>query len=177
MKIKRVYNGFIKIDQVNFTNTKGDLVAYECARRPNSVGCLLVDRQKKVFTLIKQSRVPVVLDGREPQFEVVAGLVDYGENAIEAIIREVREETGYVLDESHVHLISSYYTNIGVSDEEITLFVAFTDEAEQTKTDFDSNEDIQTIEIAIEEVLSRPEDFTMCSKTTLCLMHYSLAFN
>jgi ADP-ribose pyrophosphatase len=77
-----------------------------------------IKRQGHQVILVEQYRPAL---GREV-LEIVAGLVDEGEEPLEAAQRELREETGLEADE-WVEL-GSLYSSPGFTDEKITFFFA-----------------------------------------------------
>lgn len=54
--------------------------------------------------------------------EIPAGKLDPGEKPIDAVARELQEETGYTCD--HIRPVCSFYTSPGFADEIIHLFIA-----------------------------------------------------
>jgi ADP-ribose pyrophosphatase len=115
------------------------------------VAVLPVDLARGCVVLIRQFRLAAHLaNGNGEIVEIVAGRVEAGESAAEAARRECSEEIG-VAPTALVELFS-YLTSPGLTDEEVTFFVADVDssrvperpvtpEAEQIQTlrvDFDA---------------------------------------
>jgi ADP-ribose diphosphatase len=89
-----------------------------------------VTRQKLV--LIRQFRMAAHLaNGQGDLVELVAGRVEAGETLAEAASRECKEETG-VAPTKTVELLT-YLTTPGVTDEEVTMFLAAVDSAQVTE--------------------------------------------
>ena len=57
-------------------------------------------------------------------FEVVAGGIDAGESSEAAAVRELREETGLVVDVDRLIRVASYFPSIGGSSEMVHTFIA-----------------------------------------------------
>ena len=57
-------------------------------------------------------------------FEAPAGIIDPGETAETAAVRELCEETGLIVEESDLERIASYYPSVGGALERITAFFA-----------------------------------------------------
>jgi ADP-ribose pyrophosphatase len=81
-------------------------------------------------------------------FEVMAGNVDPGEPSEAAAVRELKEETGYEPDS--IRLLGSIYPSMGYCTERIDIFYA--DVHEPGETDFDHDENIETVLIIAEEM-------------------------
>ena len=98
-----------------------------------------------------------------------AGMIEKGEEADKAAIRELEEETGY-LAQSIEHLIT-YYPAEGYSDEKIEIYVA--KNMKKTKQHLDPTEDIKVIELPMEEVIEMIDkgEFKTAS-TMIALMYY-----
>lgn len=92
----------------------------------SSVAAILYHVSSGTLYFVKQFRIPTLkqdsaaLVDRGTLVEVVAGRIDKNETAREAIVREVREETGLV--SKHIELIGVFYLSPGISDEKLHLF-------------------------------------------------------
>lgn len=88
-----------------------------------------VDVARQKLTMIRQFRLPAHLaNGRGDLVEFVAGRVEAGETLAEAASRECKEEIG-VAPAKLVELLT-YLSTRGVTDEEITIFLAAVDSAQ-----------------------------------------------
>jgi ADP-ribose pyrophosphatase len=88
-----------------------------------------VDVARQKLTMIRQFRLPAHLaNGRGDLVEFVAGRVEAGETLAEAASRECKEEIG-VAPAKLVELLT-YLSTPGVTDEEITIFLAAVDSAQ-----------------------------------------------
>lgn len=81
-------------------------------------------------------------------FEVMAGNVDADEPSETAAIRELKEETGY--EAKSIRFLSSLYPSVGYCDERIDIYYAEVDE--QGETDFDHDEEIETLHLTEDEM-------------------------
>ncbi|MGN0150283.1 MAG: NUDIX hydrolase, partial [Clostridia bacterium] len=52
--------------------------------------------------------------------EFAAGIIDEAETSVEAAVREVKEETGFIVDE--IKSLGEFYPSFGATDEVIHLF-------------------------------------------------------
>jgi ADP-ribose pyrophosphatase len=88
-----------------------------------------VDVARQKVVLIRQFRLPAHLaNGHGDLVECVAGRVESGETLAQAAARECEEETG-VAPVKVVELLT-YLSTPGVTDEEITIFLAAVDSAQ-----------------------------------------------
>jgi len=114
---------------------------------------LPVDVARGEVVLIRQFRLPAHLaTGRGDMVEIVAGRVEQGEPPEDAACRECQEEIG-VVPAALVKLFS-YLTTPGLTDEEVTVFVAAIDASavpERTET---GGEIIQTLRVPIGAALA-----------------------
>ena len=94
----------------------------EAYDRGNGAAILLYNKLQKTVVLVRQFRVPTYLNGNKDGMliEACAGLLD-DLNPIEAIIKEVREETGYII--SDVQKVMAVYTSPGSVTEILHLFM------------------------------------------------------
>ena len=87
-----------------------------------------IDVARQEIVLIRQFRLPAHLaNGRGDLVEFVAGRVEAGESLIEAARRECTEEIG-IAPEKLVELFT-FLSTPGITDEEVTIFVAAVDAA------------------------------------------------
>lgn len=93
--------------------------------RPDAVAVLIFNADTQEYVFVLQNRYPIVeKNGNEPIYEIPAGLVDPGEEPIEAAKREVLEEVGYKIQDEKIDLIQQYYPGVGYSSERIFLYFA-----------------------------------------------------
>ena len=105
---------------------------------------VIARRRDGEFVFIRQFRK--ALD--RVVFEVMAGNVDPGEEPEAAAIRELKEETGYEADS--IRFLCPLYPSVGYCDERIDVFYA--EVHEPGKTDFDHDEQIETVRVTEEEM-------------------------
>jgi ADP-ribose pyrophosphatase len=132
--------------------------------RGDSVAALLLDRDAGVVHLVRQFRY-VTFDPTKPDepgngwlLELPAGTLEPGESPEACIIREVEEETGFVIDGPR--LIGRFYPSAGALTEKMHLFVAEVSPARRASARADGHygvgdEVIQTVALPIPEFLAR----------------------
>jgi len=124
---KRVFDKFIKIDEVKLKREKfrdnkfEEITRYHIAR-PKAVGVLLENVTSQQIILVEQFRYASLAKptGNGWTLEILAGLIDEGETPLDAACREAVEESGYQINQ--LIPIFTYFTSIGISDEQIYLF-------------------------------------------------------
>jgi ADP-ribose pyrophosphatase len=117
---KRNYDGHFKVDQfvIQHELFSGGLSAEltrEQVSRQNSVAVLPYDPIRDEVVLVEQFRVGAMNDDNPWLIEIIAGLVEDGENYEEVARREAKEEANCILDEIH-HAVSFFPTPGGFSE-------------------------------------------------------------
>lgn len=144
---KTKYEGkFLRMDQVVYEDANGEAHLWEAVQRQGGVQpvtIVAVLHPSERVVLVKQFRPPV----GKLCVEFPAGLVDKGETAEQAALRELREETGYVGVVRHVGVPA--VSSAGMSGEAGTLVRVDVDESlpENMKPvqRLDDNEDIAVL--------------------------------
>lgn len=125
------YQGHFRIDLYRFRHRLHDggwsgEVEREVFERGHAVGLLLYDPRRDAVALIEQFRVGALAAGMKPwQTEVVAGIIENGENAAEVARREAREEAGCEVEE--LLPIYRYLVSPGGTSETCQLYCALVD--------------------------------------------------
>ena len=121
---------FFHLDSYEVEHDKFDggslTIHREHLERGNAVAALLYDKNYDEVLLIEQFRIgPAIRNDNAWLIEVVAGMIDEGEDKEAAIRREALEESGYEPQEL-VHL-GKYYSTPGGSSETIDLYLGYVD--------------------------------------------------
>jgi ADP-ribose pyrophosphatase len=136
---------------------------------------LPVDVARGEVVLIRQFRLPAHLaTGKGDMVEIVAGRVEAGEPAEAAARRECHEEIG-VAPAALVKLFS-YLTTPGLTDEEVTVFVAAVDASAVPERTELGGEIIQTLRVPIGTALAALDDNTIRNGPALMALQW-LAIN
>ena len=102
-------------DKVELPN--GKEASREFIKHPGAVAVVPITEDGKIV-LVKQYRYAI----GKTMLEVPAGKLDYGEHPDQCVLRELKEETGFIAN--NIKRMTSIYTTPGFSDEVIHLYVA-----------------------------------------------------
>lgn len=157
---KIVFDKFFKIEEVKlqhekFSGEMTEIITRLNFERGDSVAAIVYNEDTNKVILVNQFKFPCYDKIGGWITEVVAGIIDEGESAKQAIKREIIEEIGY--SAISVEKIASFFVSPGGTSERIFLFYATVNQ--NTKIDdgggLDSeNEDIKIVEYSPEEILN-----------------------
>lgn len=147
----------------------------EAYDRGNGATVLLYNKAQQTVVLIKQFRLPTLLNGNPGGMliETCAGLLDK-DNPEECIKREIEEETGYKIDE--VTKVMEVYMSPGSVTEILYFFVA------EYHKDLklyegggleEENEDIEVMEIPFTQALEMVKTGKIKDAKTIMLIQYA----
>ncbi|MHA7840261.1 MAG: NUDIX domain-containing protein [Gammaproteobacteria bacterium] len=129
-----VYQGFVQVRDYwvrhkCFAGGWSETVHRECVQRPPAVGVLLYDPHLEKIVLIEQFRIGALDKSDSPWLlELVAGLVETGEEPADVARRETLEEAGlHVKQLKHMY---GYWVTAGASNEWLDLFCGEVDASE-----------------------------------------------
>src|SRR5256885_13246375 len=128
--------------------------------RGNAVAGLLYNKKERTVILTRQFRLASYMNGNSDGelVEACAGLLEKGEDPDEAMIREIKEETGY--DISRIEKVYEAYTSPGALTELIFLYVAEYNKDQKTGNGGgleEEQEELEVLEIPIDEALKMIE--------------------
>ncbi len=124
-----VFQGYFRMDQYQLRHRKYDggwsrPVTREVLERGHAVAVLPYDPMKETVVLIEQFRAGAYAHGDSPwQIEIVAGIIDDGENAEQVARREALEEAGCELDGALLKVMD-YYMSPGAVSEHMQVYCA-----------------------------------------------------
>lgn len=161
---KKILDDFIKIYKAIVThdtfNTSNKITASRLALdRGNAIAVLLYEKDTDSFLFIKQFRYPSARHGHPWSLEIPAGSIDSTETAMQAAIREVKEEIGYEID--HLEFVVEYFPSPGMLSEQINIFYGEVTSKQKTSKGGGSvseKEDIQLIKIPRKEIKNKLEE-------------------
>jgi len=142
---KTVFEGrIIRVEVLDVALPDGRTTTREIVHHGPAVAAI-VRRSDGRFVFIRQFRKAM----ERICFEMMAGNCDPGEESKTSAIRELKEETGYKPDS--IRFLAPIYPSFGYCDERIDIFYAEVGN-EPGKTDFDPDEEIETVLLTEEEM-------------------------
>ena len=175
---KNLYSGFFSLNKYEFIHEKHNgewtsNVEREVFSGAHVSTLLPYDPIKKEIILIQQFRAGVLSRYDENYLlEIVAGIVDEGENPEQTAIRECFEETG--CEVKQIHPVQSYFPAPGSSESYYHLYLgeiqAF--DGERIKGLEKENEDILVKSFKIEEVKQMLKEKKIMNGLTLVALQW-----
>jgi ADP-ribose pyrophosphatase len=141
---KKIYEGRavkLRIDTV--LTSGGRQTTREIVDHADCVAIIAVDAENNIL-LVKQFRKPV----EKELLEIPAGGIDAGEDAKAAVIREMREETGFL--PQRVEQLGGFYSAPGYSTEYLYLYLATDLTPGQLYAE--DTEDIEVVRVPIQQI-------------------------
>ncbi|WP_037375228.1 NUDIX domain-containing protein [Sedimenticola selenatireducens] len=128
---RAAYTGFFELRRLTIVHdrfdggTIGPLVR-EVLHRGDVVAALLYDPSADKVVLVEQYRAGAHVAGVSPWLiDIVAGRIEPGQTPLEAITREITEESGLTPDS--IELIGTYLTAPHLSSEQVYIYCATVD--------------------------------------------------
>ena len=178
---KQTDNRYLNLYELDATFRDGSRAPYYVASRRKSIDALkavthdnhadgvilygVYGEQKDKVVLVRQYRYPI----NDYVYEFPAGLVEPGEDMLEAGVREMFEETG--LNFTPVQTAPGFYTSIGMTDESCGTVFGYCS-GEPSNAHQEGSEDIQVVLADREEcrrILKEENVAIMCA---YMLMHF-----
>ena len=165
---KRLFDDFFKIDEliVRHQRYDGSMSGEErrlVFERGDAVAVLLFDVAARAAMLVEQFRPPTLIARRRDDrantdgwiIELVAGVIDEGETAAQAAVREVFEETGYRI--ANPTPIGRFFSSPGGSDERFFLYFARVGKAQREGNGggIAGEEDIKVLQLGVDDLFDR----------------------
>lgn len=165
-RVETKFSGFFQLKKYYFTHKlfgggQSKEVAREVFERGHAVAVLPYDPQRNELVLIEQFRYPALETSDSPWLvEIVAGIIEPGENKEDVCRREAQEEAGIELDE--LMPICSYLPSPGACTERVDLYLAKVDASKaQGVHGLDTEaEDIRVMRVSLNEA----KEWLQCGK-------------
>ncbi len=158
VSVEPVYRGWSDFSLVRFRLDSGAVVERCIEDHGDAAAVLPYDPERKVALLVRQFRAPVTYEGETGFPEPPAGLIDQGEEPLDAARREAEEETGHRL--KSLEPLGRYWSSPGSTTERTWLFLAEYSAADRTGEGggVDEHEDVETIEVPLSELARTLDD-------------------
>lgn len=131
----------LRIDTVRTTG--GRQTTREIVEHADCVAIIAVDAENNVL-LVKQFRKPV----EKELLEIPAGGIDAGEDAEAAVIREMREETGFLPQK--LELLGGFYSTPGYCTEYLYLYLAT--DLKPSQLYAEDTEGIEVVRVPVQQI-------------------------
>jgi len=156
---ERVLAGFLTLERLQlrhrlFKGGWSETMRRELLVKDPAVGVLLFDPIRDEIVFVRQFRAGMLDEPGSPWLlELVAGMVEAGEQPLQVALRESKEEAGCV--PTDLVEIGSYYNSPGTSNEKVTLFCGRVDAAgvEGVFGLSEEHEDIEVLVLPYSEAL------------------------
>lgn len=149
----------LQVDVIDIELPDGRRAKRECVRHRGAVA-ILARRPDGAFVFVRQYRKCI----EQAFIEVPAGCMEDGEVPDVTAMRELREESGYIA--KSLMPLGSIYACPGYSEERLHLFFAEVEDA-PGRTDFDPDENVETLLMDMDTVESLVLDGTICDAKSL----------
>lgn len=156
-----VYNGFFKMHKLNIKETlpSGEESRYirEVMVRGHASAVVIRDPKTDELVFTKQFRTGSAINGKEDYIlDIVAGMIDPNDDALETAIREAGEEVGAKDLKNIIQTAPTFYPSIGGCSEQMTVYYAEADLSNlpKYKGEKSENEFIEVIKMPTEQALS-----------------------
>jgi nudix-type nucleoside diphosphatase (YffH/AdpP family) len=178
---RRLLDDFFKVDEaeLSFERFDGSMtppVRRLVFERGDSVAAVVFDRDVQRLLLTEQFRLPTFEKGPGWLIEIIAGMIDRGEQPEDSIRREIEEELGYRA--SHIEHIATFYVSPGGSSERIWVYYAEVGDASRVSAGGGlpgEHEDIRVVSISPEEARAALEDGRIADAKTIIGLQWFLA--
>ncbi len=171
---QRVHDGFVKVDRVDLTHDlfaggTSPVITKEIVGRDDASTALVRHRSRGTLVFVHQFRAAAAEHGDPWLVELCAGKIDPGENAEQAMRRELTEETGY--QALSVESVGTFYISPGYTTERMHLFLVDVD-GEPGHAPGDGHEDIELLEMTLQDALEAVESGQIKDAKTLLGLYW-----
>ena len=144
----------------------------------NAVTALLYNPEKKTVLLIHQFRLATFVNGNPDGFllETCAGLLEEDESPNDAMIREIREETGYEVE--NLQKIGEAYSSPGAYTELIHYYIASYRDEQKVGSGgglAEEGEHLKIVELPFAKAFAQAANGEIKDAKTLFLLFYAKA--
>ncbi|MBI1215464.1 MAG: NUDIX domain-containing protein [Alphaproteobacteria bacterium] len=174
---ERLFTGFFKLDELTIeadAHGGGQMVLKRLILdRGHAVAILAYDPQRDEVLMVNEMRPGMLAAGQYPFSDSLpAGMIDEGEDALEAAARELQEETGALLTGARL-IHDGAFVSSGGTSEKISLVVGFVDMSAVAHGSVhgkaEEGEDIRVVVMKADDFIARTESGRQHDmKTMIC---------
>lgn len=163
MADKLIYDGWLKLYKRKVNGKE-----YEIIKNYDAVAAIILNEKNEIL-LVKQFR-PAYMDYT---LEIPAGCLDVkGESEETCLIRELQEETGFVIPKDQIKKIISYRPIMGFSNSILHLFKANINMEKIEATELNDNDVVEVCWMAMDKFEEKIKDEEiMDSKTVMSYLY------
>lgn len=138
---RRVFDGFLRVDEITYAHDRiAGFGRMEGAKRlvmerGDSAAVLIHETDSDSILLTRQVRAATIEKGPGVMEELVAGVIEPGEEPADCIRREIEEEIGYRVGKRALKQIGAFYVSPGGTSERNFLFYATVKAADRINPD------------------------------------------
>lgn len=177
----RKHDQFLKLDlievQVDYEDGHSQVLERYLVNGSNAASVLIYDTKNDLALMVEQFRIGMVNEESASSLECPAGLIDEGETAVEAIIREVKEETGQIISAEQLSQVSNAsFVSCGMTDIRISVFICECDlsEVKESVQGSDHDEYIFTRLVPYSTLIERMKNKEIKHITQIAALQHSL---
>lgn len=128
---ERRYGEYVKVDRYRirhdlFAGGLSEVIQRDLVERGHAVGVLPYDPVRDEVVLLEQFRIGPFATGARPWLiEIVAGIIEEGEEPVDVARRETLEEAGVDLKE--LRYIGDFYASPGIMSEHVSVYLGTVD--------------------------------------------------
>ena len=167
-----IYSGWGRFLLLQVELGDGRLVQRQVEDHGEASAVLPYDAERRVALVVRQPRIGPLYSGFEPHLvEAAAGLIDPGETAAAAAMREAGEELGVQL--GRVEPVAAAWSMPGVSSERIHLFLAPYSAAHRLAAGgglASEGEEIEVLELPLKTLVEQADAGALTDIKTLALV-------
>lgn len=167
-----VENISLEVDRYNGNKMQIERIAFQ--KRGVSAVLLEIIETKEIV-LVEQFRYSAISKSNGWIQEVVAGLLEKGEDPLQTAKRETKEETGYLIEQ--IKKITSFYPSPGISNQVLHLYFARASQKTRVKDYaklWDKEEDLKIYHYQKKQIPQLLKEHIIDGKTILALQWYLL---
>ena len=165
---EKVYEGpLFKVSRVTLQNSEGKEVVRDVIEHPGAA-CIIPMIDKETVLLVEQWRI----GAKRSLWEIPAGTLDPGEDALTCAARELEEETGYKAGKLE-HLFTMF-PSPGILDEKMHIFVAM--DLTKGEQNLDDDEEISIKPFSFKDLRIQLKANNIKDGKTIAALSYLMVF-